>query len=39
MFGRMIWDKLPERIFEKNEIARVKRDNFKIFNNHKGELF
>ena len=29
MFGRAIWDKLPENIFENFEIARVKRQNFK----------
>ena len=38
MFGRNIWDKLPEFIFENVEIARVKnRGNFKIFKNHKGD--
>ena len=25
MFGRAIWDKMPESIFEHFEIARVKR--------------
>ena len=34
MFGRAIWDKLPECIFEN---AGVKR-NFKIFKNHEGNL-
>ena len=28
MFGSAIWDKLPERIFENFEIARVKRVSF-----------
>ena len=31
MFGRTIWDKLPECIFERFEIARVKRGRFQIF--------
>ena len=31
MFGRAIWDKLPESIFENFEIARVKRQNFQNF--------
>ena len=34
MFGRAIWDKLPECIFEN---AGVKR-NFKIFKNLEGNL-
>ena len=28
MFGRVIWDKLPECIFEYFEIARVKQGQF-----------
>ena len=28
MFGRVIWDKLPECIFENFEIARVKQGQF-----------
>ena len=31
MFGRAIWDKMPECIFENFEY-------FKIFKNHKGDL-
>ena len=31
IFGRTIWDKLPECIFERFEIARVKRGRFQIF--------
>ena len=31
MFGREIWDQLPESIFENFEIARVKRGQFQIF--------
>ena len=31
MFGRAIWDKLPECIFEDFEIARVKREQFQNF--------
>ena len=31
MFGRAIWDKLPEWIFENFEIARVKRGQFQNF--------
>ena len=38
MFGRAIWDKLPECIFEIFENARVKRGNFKILKNHEGDL-
>ena len=33
MFGRVIWDKLPECIFENFEIARVKRGQFQNFQN------
>ena len=29
MFGRAIWDKMPECIFENFEIARVKRGQFR----------
>ena len=38
MFGRAIWDKLPESIFENFEIARVKRQIFKILKNHLSDL-
>ena len=31
MFGRTIWDKLPECIFEKFEISPVKRRQFEDF--------
>ena len=31
MFGRAIWDKLPECIFENFEITRVKRGQFQNF--------
>ena len=31
MFGRAIWDKLPEYIFENFEIVRLKRGQFQIF--------
>ena len=31
MFGRAIWDKLPECIFEYFEIATVKRGQFQNF--------
>ena len=34
MFGKSIWDKLPECIFEKFEIGRVKRGQLRIFKNH-----
>ena len=37
MFGRAIWDKLPECILENFEMARVKCD-FKIFKNHDDDL-
>ena len=33
MFGRAIWDKLPECIFENFEIARVKRGYWSITSN------
>ena len=39
MFGRAIWDKLPECIFENFEITRVQNEgNFKIFKNHARDL-
>ena len=31
MFGKAIWDKLPECIFENFEVARVKRGQFQNF--------
>ena len=31
VFRRAIWDKLPERIFENFQIARVKRGQFENF--------
>ena len=31
MFGRAIWEKLTEYIFENFDIARVKRGQFQIF--------
>ena len=36
MFGRAIWDKLPECIFENYEIARVKRVQFQNFKKSRG---
>ena len=36
MLGRAIWDKLPECIFENFEIARVKREQFQIFQKRQG---
>ena len=36
MFGRAIWDKLPECIFEDFEIAGVKRGLFKKLKNSRG---
>ena len=38
MFGRAIWDKLPECIFEKFILPRQNEGNFKIFKNHEGYL-
>ena len=38
MLGRAIWDKLPECIFEKFEIARVKWGQFQNFRSHEGDL-
>ena len=31
MFGRAIWDKLPDCIFENFEIARIKGGQFRNF--------
>ena len=39
MFGRAIWDKLPECIFENFEIARVKGRQLSILNLHKHRNF
>ena len=36
MFGRAIWDKLPECIFESSEIARVKQGQFQHFQKSRG---
>ena len=36
MFGRTIWHKLPECIFENFEIAQVKRGQIQNFENPKG---
>ena len=36
MFGRAIWDKLPECIFDNFEIARVKRGQFQHFQKSRG---
>ena len=36
MFGRAIWDKLPERIFENFGIARLKRGQFQNFEKSQG---
>ena len=36
MFGKAIWDKFPEWIFENFEVARVKRGLFKNFRNSQG---
>ena len=36
MFGRAIWDKLPERIFENFEIARVKGGKYQTFQKLRG---
>ena len=38
MFGRAIWDKLPECIFENFEIAWVKRGQFQNFQKSRGWL-
>ena len=39
LFGRAIWDKLPEYIFENFEIARAIQGQFRIFENPEGDLF
>ena len=36
MFGRAIWDKLLEWIFENFELARVNRGQFQNFQNSRG---
>ena len=36
MFGRAIWDKLPECTFENFEIASVKRGQFQYFQKSRG---
>ena len=36
MFGRAIWNKLPECIFENFEITRVKRGQFRDFQKSRG---
>ena len=36
MFGRAIWDKLLERIFENFEIARIKRGQYQNFQKSRG---
>ena len=36
MFVRTIWDKLPERMFENFEIARVKQRQFQNFQKSRG---
>ena len=38
MFGKAIWDKLPECIFENFETARVNREQFQNFQNSRGRL-
>ena len=39
MFGRAIWDKLPEFIFENFEITRRKREQFQNFQKSRGCFF
>ena len=39
LFGRAIWDKLPEYIFENFEIPRAIQGQFRIFENPEGDLF
>ena len=39
MFGREIWDKLPECTFENFEIARESESNFKFSKNCEGDFF
>ena len=36
MFGGVIWDKMPECIFENLEIAQVKRGQFQNFQKSRG---
>ena len=36
MFGKVIWDKLPECIFENFEIAWIKRGQFQNFRKSRG---
>ena len=36
MFGREIWEELPECIFENFKIARVKREQFQNFQKYQG---
>ena len=38
MFQRAIWGKLPQRIFENFEIARVKRGQFQYFQKSRGRF-
>ena len=38
MFGRVIWDKLPECTFENVEIAWVKRRQFQNLQNREADL-
>ena len=39
MFGKTIWDKLPECIFENFEINRVKRGEFQYFQKSTGVIY
>ena len=36
MFGRAIWDKWPEGVFENFEIAQVKREQYQNFQKSRG---
>ena len=36
MLGRVIWDKLPECIFQNFEITQVKREQFQTFQKSRG---
>ena len=38
MLPRVIWNKLPECIFENFEIAQVKQEQFQNFKNHADDL-
>ena len=38
MFGKAIWDKLPESIFENFEITPVKREQFQSFQKSRGQF-